>query len=92
MNEISIKTLSNLASLNLIDIRRNYLYVRGSLKGAINISYPILREYPEKYLLKDEVYYLFCESGIESKKLADYLTRLGFNVFSIKEGYQEMKY
>ena len=43
MNEISIKTLSNLASLNLIDIRRNYLYVRGSLKGAINIPYPILR-------------------------------------------------
>lgn len=92
MNEISIKTLSNLASLNLIDIRRNYLYVRGVLKEQLIIPYPILREYPEKYLLKDEVYYLFCESGIESKKLADYLTRLGFNVFSIKEGYQEMKY
>ena len=44
MNEISIKTLNNLSSLNLIDIRRNYLYEKVNTiyinnDKTINIEY-----------------------------------------------------
>lgn len=91
MNEISIRNLTSLDKLNLIDIRANYLYVRGTLPFAVNIPYQALKSYPNNYLKRNEEYYLFCESGIESKKLSNYLNALGFNTYSIKEGYLEIK-
>ena len=42
MNEISIKNLTSFDKLNLIDIRANYLYVRGALPFAVNIPYQAL--------------------------------------------------
>lgn len=90
MNEISIKNIT-LDNINLIDIRANYLYIRGSIPKAVNIPYQALKTYPNNYLKRNETYYLFCENGIESKKLSTYLNALGFNTYSIKEGYLEIK-
>ncbi|MBD9098276.1 rhodanese-like domain-containing protein [bacterium] len=91
MNEISIKSLNNLTNLNLIDIRANYLYLRGTISSAVNIPYQALKSYPNTYLKRNLTYYLFCENGIESKRLSTYLNALGFNTYSIKEGYLEIK-
>lgn len=71
----------------LIDIRDNYAYLMGTIKGAINIPSNFLMMMPEKYLTKDKSYYLFCDYGVKSKKVVTYLSNLGYDVYNINGGY-----
>ncbi len=87
---ISINDLKKMLMTNriiLIDIREHYLFERGTIPGSINIPHRILKEMPEKYLLTGERYYIFCDEGIMSLKLANYLNQLGYHVISIEGGY-----
>ena len=42
-----------------------------------------------EYLKKEEIYYLFCDYGIKSRKVAKRLTELGYKVISIDGGFHE---
>ena len=44
---------------------------------------------PEKYLKKDEKYYIYCALGMKSPKLCNKLSNLGYNVVNILGGYNE---
>ena len=92
LEEISILKLEELMlqkKINLIDIREHYLYNRGTIKGAKNIPYSLLKRMPDKYLLKDEVYYFFCENGILSKELKEALNKRGYHIINVKEGFKD---
>ena len=81
-------TLSETTIPNIIDIREHYLYERGSIPGAKNIPFRILRTMPEKYLLKEEVYYIFCENGFMSSRLKSILEKEGYQIMNVKDGYE----
>lgn len=74
-------------SINIIDIRENYLYKRDHIKGSINIPLRILRRIPENYLSKEKTYYLICETGVNSKRLSEILNLKGYNTYSVNNGY-----
>ena len=76
---------------NLIDIRSHYQYKLGTIPGAINIDADSLIRYPNKYLNYEDTYYIFCQYGYSSKKLANILRNLGYSVISIEGGYLSYK-
>lgn len=89
MKEINVNEINN--NMNLIDIRDNYLYNLGHVLNAINIPMNFLIMNPSNYLKKDEIYYIYCNRGINSKKTCELLTNVGYNVVNINGGYTEYK-
>ena len=87
MNEISINELVKIANPNIIDIRDNYSYAKGHIKGAQNIPYYSLLINYSIYLDKNNYYYLYCNYGHQSKEISDKLNSYGYHTFYVKEGY-----
>ena len=43
------------------------------------------------YLNKHDIYYLYCDSGIQSKEISDRLNSFGYKTFYIREKYNDIK-
>ena len=78
-----------IGKVNIIDIRKNYLYNLGSIPSSKNIPSAFLLLYPEKYLEKDKEYYIYCSGGMESPKVCAELTSKGYNVVNVLGGYND---
>lgn len=91
MNEVSYYDLINKFNYNIIDIRDNYSYNIGHLNNAKNIPYYSLLSNYSMYLNKRDTYYLYCDSGIQSKEISDRLNSFGYKTFYIKEKYDDIK-
>lgn len=89
MKEINVDEINS--NMNLIDIRDNYLYNLGHILNAVNIPMNFLIMNPSNYLKKDEIYYIYCNRGINSKKTCELLTNVGYNAVNINGGYTEYK-
>jgi rhodanese-related sulfurtransferase len=90
MNTISMEQfLSFQGNVNVIDIRNIQSFNNNHIPGAINIPYEKLIIDPSKYLSFSKVYYLYCQKGISSKKIAFILSRMGYKVYSLEGGYEE---
>ncbi len=84
---ISVKEIDALiGKANIIDIREKHECSRGMLKSTKNIPMNTLMNKTEKYLNKDETYYLICYSGSRSKRTSKYLDKLGYKVINVKGG------
>lgn len=90
-NEINIYNLNKILNedINLIDIRNNYSFSKGTIKDAKNIEAIYLVKNPEKYLDKTQYYYIFCEHGSISRDLCVMLTQRGYKVINIIGGYSK---
>lgn len=75
-----------IGKVELIDIREPYEYSSGSLRTAKNIPMGELLDHPEKYLKKEETYYLLCRSGTRSKNTCKVLDKLGYDVVNVSGG------
>lgn len=75
--------------INLIDIRKNYLYKLGSIPSSKNIPSSFLLMDPSKYLNKDKEYYIYCTQGMESAKVCSKLKKQGYNVVNVLGGYHD---
>ena len=73
----------------IIDIRSNYYYSLGHIRGAISVPYYNLLNNYSHYLNKSNKYYLYCDIGEQSLEIAMRLRKFGYNTYSIKGGYQE---
>lgn len=73
----------------IIDIRTNYEFMLGHIDGAISIPYYNLLNNFSHYLNKHQLYYLYCEYGIQSMEISDRLNLFGYNTDSISGGYSE---
>lgn len=91
MNEISYYDLIKLDNPNIIDIRDNYSYNMGHIKNAKNIPYYSLLSNYSMYLNKYDTYYLYCDSGVQSKEISDRLNSFGYKTFYIRDKYLDMK-
>ncbi len=87
MNEISINELAKINNPSIIDIRDNYSYAKGHIGGAKNIPYYSLLINYSIYLDKNDIYYLYCNYGHQSKEISDKLNSYGYHTFYVKEGY-----
>ncbi len=77
---------SLIGKANIIDIREKYECAQGMLKSTKNIPMNTLIKDADKYLKKDETYYLICQSGSRSGRASKYLDKLGFKVVNVKGG------
>ncbi len=76
-------------SYNIIDIRDSNLFNKGHIYNAKNISMNLLTNMPEKYLNKEDVYYIYCSSGYKSQKCCKLLEMVGYNVVNVSGGYEK---
>ena len=72
---------------NIIDIRSRDKYNINHIPGAINIEYLELLSNPNRYLNKNDTYYLYCTSGYTSSIVVDKLNIMGFNTVNIDGGF-----
>lgn len=89
MVEISFNELFKIKNPNIIDIRSIEKYNDNHVPGSININYNLLISNPGKYLDKNLTYYIYCQKGITSKRVVDLLRMSGYNVFSLRGGYED---
>lgn len=87
-NSISVLDLLNVSNPNIIDIRSVQKYNDNHILNAKNIPDYLLLSNPEKYLSKDEIYYIYCQKGINSGKLCLRLLKKGYKVVNIIGGYE----
>lgn len=74
---------------NVIDIRTKEEYEKGHYITAINIPSKYLICFTSKYLNKKDTYYLYCASGIRSKRACELISIMGYNVINVKDGYKD---
>lgn len=92
MKEIRIENIiDNIDSLNIIDIRDQYLYNLGKIPNAKNIPMNFLIMNPQNYLDDEETYYIYCSHGNNSRRVCKILTDKGYDVVNIIGGYNEYK-
>ena len=87
MKSISIEKLLYKQDKIIIDIRPNYEYQYGTIPGAINIPSIKLLNNPNKYLNKENTYYILCQLGRQSIDIVNLLNIQGFNTVNIIGGY-----
>lgn len=74
---------------NVIDIRDRYEYDQGHYINSINIPYMYLLNNPDNYLNKRTKYYIYCTSGVRSKRASEILNMLGYTIVNVKDGYKD---
>lgn len=80
-----------IGKVKLIDIREASELEGGTIRTAKHIPMNTLLENPEKYLNKDETYYLLCRSGNRSGKTAKQLVKEGYQAVSADGGFSSYK-
>lgn len=88
IDNISILELKKLKNINIIDIRNIEKYNNGHIDNSINIPLNNLLINFNKYLYKDKRYYIYCQMGVQSRKLCKILKNNGFDVVNITGGYE----
>lgn len=73
----------------IIDIRNNNKYIEYHIPNAINIEAEKLIKEPEKYINKNEIYYIYCQKGITSTMICKILKIKGYNIININGGYEK---
>ncbi len=72
---------------NIIDIRDKTSYKEGHIFNSVNIPMNELLNNITKYLNKNDIYYIYCEKGYNSKKTCSILNILGYKVINVIDGY-----
>ena len=70
-----------------IDIRDKNDFLKGHIDGAVNINYIDLILNPERFLKKDNLYYIYCNTGLKSKSVVLKLKKMGYNCVNYDGGY-----
>jgi len=90
MDSIEIEDLKKILSkekINIIDIRPINSIVDGKIPFAKNISPTLLVHNPNAYININEKYYIYCQSGTQSKLVVELLNSKGYQTVNINGGY-----
>ena len=88
IDSIFISDLKKIKNANIIDIRSIEKYNNRHIEGAINIPLEKILLNFDKHLNKNKKYYIYCQKGIQSRKLCLILKNSGFDVVNIIGGYE----
>lgn len=83
--EILLKDLK--PEYNIIDIRDKNSYNIDHVLNSINIPMNELLNNYAYYLNREITYYIYCTSGIRSKKTCKILSMFGYKVVNVKDGF-----
>ena len=84
---INVNDLGSLiGKIKLIDIREPYEYASGTIKSAKNIPMGDLLSETDKYLDKQNTYYIMCQSGARSSRTTKMLAKRGYQVVNVSGG------
>ena len=83
----SIKISELKPEYNIIDIRSKRKYIKSHIYNAINIDENNLIDMPYMYLDKDKTYYIYCSTGIHSRRCCKLLEVQGYDVVNVEDGY-----
>ena len=84
---VNVNDLDNLiGKIKLIDIREPYEYASGTIKSAKNIPMGDLLSETDKYLDKQNTYYIMCQSGARSGRATKQLSNQGYQVVNVSGG------
>lgn len=72
----------------IIDIRSNQSYNNNHIPNAKNIPSQTLISNYNKYLDKNNTYYIYCQKGSSSIKVCSLLNNLGYKTININGGYE----
>ena len=89
LENINVSELKKSNITNIIDIRSVEKYNNGYILNAINIPSNDLIINFNKYLNKNDKYYIYCQRGIQSRKICEMLRQRGYNVVNVIGGYEE---
>ena len=85
---IKLKKLLNMSNIKIIDVRNNNEFSKFHLINSVNIPYIDLYHNYQLYLNKIDKYYIICETGYRSKKIAKYLRKKKYHVIYVKKGFK----
>ena len=86
-NVINVNDMDSIiGTAEIIDIREESEYKRGTLKTAKNIPMATLLSNPNNYLSKDKSYHILCQSGARSNMATKILSKQGFDVTNVSGG------
>lgn len=88
IESISVSELKKLNNINIIDMRSIEKYNNNHIMNAVNIPFEKLLANFNKYLDKSKKYYIYCQMGIQSRKVCQILKNNGYNVVNIIGGYE----
>ena len=88
IDSISVAELKKYNNLNIIDIRSIEKFNSKHIPGAINISFEQLLINHNKYMNNKDTYYIYCQKGIQSRRLCSVLKNMGYKVVNISGGYE----
>ena len=89
IDSISVLELKKLKNINIIDIRSIEKYNHNHINNSINIPFEQLILHFNEYLNKNKKYYIYCQKGIQSRKMCEFLRNNGYNVINILGGYEK---
>jgi rhodanese-related sulfurtransferase len=101
-NSDSIKTINSIAykaaiahkNAQLVDVRTPNEFSRGAIKKAVNIDFFNSSSFESSFnkFKKDAPIYIYCQSGMRSRKAANKLVKMGFiDIIDLKGGYMSYK-
>lgn len=85
---ISVNDLKKMNNINLIDVRDVEKYNNGYIMNAVNIPAQQLLSRTERYLDRGKKYYIYCQKGIQSRKVCQILSTNGYSVVNVSGGYE----
>ena len=88
VESISVYRLKKLTNINIIDIRSIEKFNNRHIDGSINIPFEKILINYNKYLDIKQKYYIYCQKGVQSRKLCQILIREGYNVVNVTGGYE----
>ena len=90
INNISVTDLKKVYDrVNIIDLRGIESYNNNHIPTAINIPFEQLIIYPDKFLNKNTIYYIYCTRGMKSLKAIQILMKQGYQFVHVNGGYEE---
>lgn len=86
--KIQINDLPKIQNILVIDVREPSEFRMGHIPNAINIPVNDIVQNYEKYLYKDQEYYIYCKTNIRSSRVCNFLANLGYEVILLDGGYK----
>jgi rhodanese-related sulfurtransferase len=89
INITTLELKKLIGNINIIDIREEVVHNKGNIPTSINITASDLLSNPNKYLKRGNKYYIYCNRGITSMSVRDFLLKLGFDAVNVIGGYKQ---
>jgi thiamine biosynthesis protein ThiI len=78
-------------NMKIIDIRKKDEYDEWHVPGAVYASMSEILAEPEKFLKKEEEVLFYCDVGVTSRAVAEYLRSMGYKAYYFKYGLPKLK-